>query len=187
MLERPTKHDNYKTLSCTLVINDYKITLTRVRLDLTKHNRHNALASVPDLLFLTGGRKDTLTRHVETTKEIQHSLTTLQQRKYHIPLQRVNYIPREPTYSLGSWGAQAHLYCLGYLLHKQKRSKPSLLFGQPLPVIRHYFWRIHDVLFRLPTVMLDTITLPRNLVIGFGVPNAPKSMIYYRLHLILES
>src|SRR6476469_1028119 len=41
MSERPTKHDNYKTLSCTLVINDYKITLTRVRLDLTKHNRHN--------------------------------------------------------------------------------------------------------------------------------------------------
>ena len=42
MSERPTKHDNYKTLSCTLVINDYKITLTRVRLDLTKHNRHPA-------------------------------------------------------------------------------------------------------------------------------------------------
>ena len=39
-VERPTKYDNYKTPSCTLVINDYKITLTRVRLDLTKHNRH---------------------------------------------------------------------------------------------------------------------------------------------------
>src|SRR6476469_2784741 len=83
MSERPTKHENYKTLSCTLVINDYKITLTRVRLDLTKHNRHNALASVPDPLFLTGERKsDTLHCHVETTKEIQHSFTTLQQRKY---------------------------------------------------------------------------------------------------------
>src|SRR6476469_1827093 len=43
MSERPTKHDNYKTPSYTLVINDYKITLTRVRLDFTKHNRHNSV------------------------------------------------------------------------------------------------------------------------------------------------
>src|SRR6476620_2598417 len=35
--------------------------------------------------------------------------------------------------------------------------------------------------------MLDTITLPRNLIEGFGVPSAPEPMIKYRFHLILES
>jgi hypothetical protein len=35
--------------------------------------------------------------------------------------------------------------------------------------------------------MLDTITLPGNLVIGFRVLNAPKSMLKNRFHLILES
>jgi hypothetical protein len=35
-------------------------------------------------------------------------------------------------------------------------------------------------------VMLDSITLLGNLIIGFGVPTAPKSMLKNRLHLILE-
>ena len=48
---------------------------SRVRLALTKHNRHNSLSFVPDLFFLTGERK-------------QHCyVTSRQTRKYHIPLQ----------------------------------------------------------------------------------------------------
>jgi hypothetical protein len=35
--------------------------------------------------------------------------------------------------------------------------------------------------------MLDTITLSGNLIIGFGVPSAPQSMLKKRLHLILKS
>jgi hypothetical protein len=69
----------------------------------------------------------------------------------------------------------------------QKRSKPCLLFGLPFPIIRHNFRRIHDVRLRISRIMLDTITLPDNLVIGFRVLNAPKSMLKNRFHLILES
>jgi hypothetical protein len=32
----------------------------------------------------------------------------------------------------------------------------------------------HDVRLKVPRLMLDTITLPGNLIIGFGVLNAPK-------------
>jgi hypothetical protein len=108
-------------------------------------------------------------------QEIQHSLTTL------------NYIPREPIYSLGSWGAQKHLYCSDNLLSMQKRSKPCLLFNLPFPIIRHNFRCIHNVRIRFPRIMLDTITLSGNLVIGFRVLNAPKSMLKNRFYLILES
>jgi hypothetical protein len=119
-------------------------------------------------------------------------------RKYNIPLQNtnkeiphsftiVNYIPGEPTYSLRSWGAQEHLYSSDILLSMQNRSKPFLLFSLPFPITRHYFWRIHDVRLRLPRVMLDTITLLGNLIVGFGVLSAPKSMLKNRLHLVLES
>jgi hypothetical protein len=52
-----------------------------------------------------------------------------------------------------------------------------LLFSQPLPIIRHYLRRIHDVRLWLPRVMLDSIILPGNLIIGLGVPSAPKSML----------
>jgi hypothetical protein len=76
--------------------------------------------------------------------------------------------------------------CSGNLLNKHKRSKPCLLFNQPLPVNRHYLRRIHDVRLWLPRIMLDSITLSGNLVIGFGVPSAPKSMLKNRFHLILE-
>src|SRR3569623_352800 len=98
----------------------------------------------------------------------------------------MNYIPCEPTYSLGSWGAQENQNCSDNILSTQRPSKPCLLFGLPFPVIRHYFWRIHDVRLRLPRVMLDSITLPGNLIKGFGVLKAPKSMLYDRFHLILE-
>jgi hypothetical protein len=77
-------------------------------LDLTRPNHHNALASVLDLFIPDRGKEHTVTEHYitwrqqgktniplqNTDKEIQRSFTTL------------NYIPREPTYSLGSWGAQ---------------------------------------------------------------------------------
>jgi hypothetical protein len=97
------------------------------------------------------------------------------------------YIPREPTYSLGSWGAQEHLYCSDNLLSMQKRSKLCLPFSLPFSIIRHNFRRIHDVRLRFPRIMLDTIILSGNLVIGFRVLNAPKSMLKTRFHLILES
>jgi hypothetical protein len=37
-----------------------------------------------------------------------------------------------------------------------------------------------------PRVMLESITLPGNLIVGLGVLNAPKSMLKNRFHLILE-
>jgi hypothetical protein len=115
----------------------------------------------PILFFPTGERNKHCYATYKTTKEIPHSFTT------------VKYISREPTYLLRSWEAQAHLYhSLGYLLSKHKRSKPCLLFSLPLPIIRHYFRCIHNIRLRLLRVMFDTITLPCNLIIGFGVPSA---------------
>jgi hypothetical protein len=73
-------------------------------------------------------------------------------------------------------------------LTKHAKALQALLaFQLPFPIIRHYLWRIHDVRLWFPRVMLDSITLPGNLIEGFGVFNAPKSMFKNRLHLILES
>jgi hypothetical protein len=144
-----------------------------VRLNLAQSSQCSSLRP-RSWFLLTGKRKQTLltsrarqTRKYmiplqNTNKEIPHSFTTL------------NYIPHEPTYSPGSWGAQEHLYSSEILLSMQKRSKPCLLSSLPFPIIRHYFWRIHDVRLWLPRVMLDTITLPGNLIVGFGVPSAPN-------------
>src|SRR6478609_7028964 len=150
-----------------------------VRLNLAQSSQCSSLPP-RSWFLLTGERTQTLHIMCETTREyiISHQLQT----RNTTFLNHLNYIPREPTYSLGSWGAQEHLYRSDNLLSMQKRSKPCLLFGLPFPIIRQHFRRIHDVRLRFPRIMLDTITLPGNLVIGFRVLNAPKSMLKNRLH-----
>jgi hypothetical protein len=127
----------------------------------------------PSCLFLTEERNTLLLSitsrkdHIplqNTNKEIQHSLTT----------GTTSHVSQSTYWGRGEH--RIHLYSSDNLLSLQKRSKPCLLFSLPFPIIRHYLLRIHDVRLRLPRVMLDSITLPGNLVVGLGVLNASKSM-----------
>jgi hypothetical protein len=71
----------------------------------------------PRSIFLTGKRKRTLLCHVRDNKgntTFLYNFTTKEIPNFFI----LNYISREPTYSLRSWGAQGHLYSSGYLLSK---------------------------------------------------------------------
>jgi hypothetical protein len=132
--------------------------------------------SSPNLIAPDRGKETDIVHHVRDNKGIQHPLLNTNKEIPH-SFTILNDIPREPTYSLGSWGAQEHLYCSDNLLSMQKSSKPCLLFSLPFPIIRrHRFGRIHDVRLWFPRVMLDSITLPDNLTKGFGVLRPPKSM-----------
>jgi hypothetical protein len=90
---------------------------------------------------------------------------------------------------VGSTGT--HLLQLGLPTKQAQALLKALLAYQPAasknpPLSQSHSSRIHDVRLRLPGVMLDTITLPGNLILGFGVPSALKSMLKNQFHLILE-
>jgi hypothetical protein len=101
---------------------------SRVRLVFNQAQSSQCSSLRPRSISPDRGKETTLLLTPRQTKEIPHSFTTLQHKVNTFLHNLGNYFSREPTYSVRSWGAQAHLYCSYQPTKQQKRSKPCLPF-----------------------------------------------------------